>query len=293
MTPRLLVILLVYHPSYARAALTRLQRLVQAVDAGAPWLVVRNHPHWHTDLRLPMTVLAGDNRQREFSGWQRGLDEARTRGLLDGKSLVLFANDSFCVHNRFGPFTQRAFVRALRAALDSPRRDALVGEAYGLGQPYRLAGCQAERWVSTHLFGIGTALLQGLGSLCPPQALDGLFESSDDAGAPPRLSPLVSGNLAAHIEHWMAGTGRRHWPGHQPGRPLSAAQWRAKVGAILLEKSLAARAQQAGGRIVDVLDQPHARWWRRAEWLHWHGQRLSGRLPARVGFSAAGPHGAA
>lgn len=286
----MLVILLVYHQPYSRVALSRLHRLVQAVDPQAPWLVVRNNPRWRAELDLPMTLLPGDNRLREFSGWQRGLDHAQAQGLLDGRSLVLLANDSFCVHNRFGGFTARAFAQGLREALARPQADALVGEAYGLGQPYALDGLTAERWVSTHLFGIGSALLQRLGSLCP-QGVPQRYLSAPDE--PAGLSSLVGAELARHIARWMDGSGRQHWPGRPRDGALAPEQWRAKVGSILLEKSLSLRAEQAGGRIVDVLDRPGMRWLRRAEWLHWHGQRLSGRLPRRVMPAQEVRHGAA
>ncbi|MDT7838928.1 hypothetical protein [Aquabacterium sp. OR-4] len=293
MSAQLLVILLVYHPAYSRTALLRLQRLVQAVAPQAPWLVVSNNPHWRAEHDLPMTLLPGDNRLREFSGWQRGLDHARQHGLLDGRSLVLFANDSFCVHNRFGGFTASAFERGLREALARQDTDALIGEAYGLGRPFRLDGLTAERWVSTHLFGMGTALLQRLGSLCPQGVPQRYLAAAATPQGLPGLTPLVGAELAAHIGQWLDGSGRQRWPGRPRGAALTPAQWRAKAGSILLEKSLAVRAVHAGGHIVDVLDRPGSRWLRRAEWLHWHGQRLSGRLPRREMPAPEARHGAA
>jgi hypothetical protein len=277
-TPVLGVLLLYYEP-YAPMAMSRFNRFLLGLHQDARLLIVQNGawPVHHAPAGCIQVV--GNNTRREFSGWDAGIEFATAHDLIPDPAVVVFANDTFCIHNRFGPFSQRAFRKAFFTLIDAPETPALAGEAHGLAQPYRIDGLSAERWVSTHLFAMTVALLHRLGRLSPPTSTDRCYARSEGRLG---FSSTLSSNLATHIEAWLLGSGRRRWEGAPAPAHRSLHQLRGKADSILAEKLLAARCVAAGARVVDGFESPALRALRRIEFV---GQVLAewvGRQPARV-----------
>lgn len=284
----LVAVLLLYYQAYAEQALAALQQFLRPLG-GASRVVVVCNGSWAPRATPPgVDVLPGDNHQREFSGWDVGLRHLRAHGLLPRDGLLVLANDTFSLHNRFGRVTQRCFVQAFQqlAALEGP---GMAGEAYGLAQPYAILGLQAPRWVSTHLFAMNAALVERLPGLGAPAG--DLQSCYVGRGASLRLSTAVSRELAGHIEDWLLGRGRRHWYGsvRQAGatQPTLAAL-RGKCDTILLEKLLSARCAAAGGQLIDAMASPTQRLLRRLE-----RPLLAAPLRAGHGQLPRPPHGSA
>ena len=265
-------ILLTYYEPYVDHALARFKALLQSLPGRHDVLVVHNGPGGAAlSQRVGLQVIDGDNSLREFSGWDVGLEHCRRNGLLEQSDAVVFANDTFCHHNKFGPVTQFAFRQALRRLLRAPAAPVLTGEVHALGKPYQIDGLICDRWVATYLFGISSGLLQRLGRLTPETSIADFYRpkpghcSDDDLL---EFSDLVSPNLALHVERWLMGDGITRWQGSSSidgARTLATVQ--GKANSVLCEKHLTSRAIALGGTLTNVFSSPVMRQARRLETL--------------------------
>ncbi len=143
----------------------------------------------YIDNSVPSTVvqqvgenefaIGGDNTYLEFSGWQRGLDFARERGLLG--DACLFANDQFLHQSLF----HRRLVNsaALECAL---RYDAMVGQRMIPPVTGQILGNPIIPYVRTHLFLVSSRVLDKLSSLLSldQRAIHQLFLDGYDPAVP-------------------------------------------------------------------------------------------------------------
>jgi hypothetical protein len=275
------VLLLFYEP-YAPLAMSRFSGFLKSLQPDARLIIVRNGTWPIQDAPAGSLQVVGNNAQREFSGWDAGIEFARANDLIPDRGVIVLANDTFCIHNRFGRVSHRAFMKAFSNLVDDAATPALAGEAYALREPYRIDELSAERWVSTHLFAMTVALLNRLGQLSPLASMERCYARSDG-----RLdfSPLLSANLATHINDWLLGMGRRRWEGVPAGESRSLDQLRGKADSIIAEKLLAARAAAVGARVVDCFESRALRTLRRMEFVGQHFDEFVGRRPSRI------PHG--
>ncbi len=277
--PALLGILLLYYQPYAATAVSQFAAFLRSLDPAACLIVVHNGASPPAHLPQGAHCIPGNNVTREFSGWDAGLRFAREMQLLASVRLAVFANDTFCIHNRFGCITRRVLRRSFTRLLQAPAAPALAGEAYALHAPFSVDGMAAGRWVSTHIFAVSAALLAELGDLSPPGSLERFYTRR---GSTVSFSTALSPNMAAHIETWLSGSGRRQWQGVVAQERRSLEHLQPKATSIILEKLTAARAANAGGEIVNSFASPTARLLRRLEFVGMGLKRLSGRLPSRV-----------
>ena len=272
-------ILLAYYPPYFNEAVRQFNRLLETLPGRYSIVVVNNGPAPGQPGRDHVVVISGDNSTREFSGWDAGVEHCRRNGLLEDSDLVVFANDTSCHHNKFGPFTQSAFRRALRRLLEAPHEPVAAGEIHALGKPFVIDGLTSDRWIATYLFGLSRAAMLRLGCLTPPRPLRD-FYCEPEPGRLKFASDVVSPNLARHIEDWLLGSGNTRWPGNAAIGARTLAQLRGKADSVLCEKHLSARLLANGGSLVDVFGSPVLRHLRRIE-------AIAKRWPVRVGRPAA------
>lgn len=260
-------ILLLYRPDHLARAMVEFQRFLTSLRH--PWrlILVMNQ-----DLRsdLPplndnMLVVKGDNRTREFSGWNVGLAEARRLGWLAVGQAVVLANDSFCHHNRFGPITRFAFRRALRRMTVHPEQPTMVGEIHGGDTLLELNNVRFRTWISTYLFAVNEPLLSVLGDsvtpdidphrLVPGGASEGQFFSAE-----------IPANTRRRLAQWLFGeSGRPQWYGARALDPMSAPGLAGKARSIVCEWNLSAHAQARGARSIGAFDSVVLRVLRRLE----------------------------
>lgn len=263
MTTHITGILLTYYPSYFEKAVKQFNALLRSLPGKHSLVVVHNGPGLKS-VRAGLEILAGNNSHREFSGWEVGLDYCRRNGLIEQSDLVVFANDTFCHHNKFGPLTRFTFRKALRRLLRDPSTPALAGEVHRLGKPYCIDGLVCDRWVATYLFGMSHALVAQLDRLTPATPMTDFYQQQTDKL---EFSDLVSPNLARHIEQWLTGSGATRWKGAAAGEAQTLAQLQGKANSVLCEKYLTARALSSGGKLSDVFASAALRQLRRLEAL--------------------------
>jgi hypothetical protein len=203
-SPQVVGILLLYYPSFAAEATRRFVDLLKSVSNDHVLVIVQNQKMHlpHTNLRGAHVVI-GDNTLHEFSGWQSGLEYCQQRKLIPRHGILVFANDTFCHHNKFGPITRWCFVHAFKKLLKHPERMALAGEVHPTGGVFRLDGLPFSQWVSTYLYAMTVPLSERLESLTKPLNLDRFF--TGQAVSNDFLKGPLNDNLKNHLVNYLFG----------------------------------------------------------------------------------------
>ncbi|HSC64492.1 MAG TPA: hypothetical protein VLD35_12705 [Caldimonas sp.] len=189
--------------------------------------------------------LQHDNTGLEFGAYQVGLDSVREAD----PEWVVFANDTFAVHNCFYSVYQNRLV----SALASPADDALcaAGEVVSLAKSYNIGRVRSNRWLTTSIFAINRAALRALHHRVYYPEINELIRSSSDPGL--FFSEDLDGTLAAHLAGWLFGVpGQGAWYGAAPLTEESAPRLARKARSILQEKYLAALLDDAGTWFLDL-----------------------------------------
>lgn len=256
-------ILVVYYDKYFESAIQSFTQFIRKNSRRSQIIVVDNAAD-NRRHRLPPGVdlyVEGDNRLREFSGWNAGLRAASRSGHSLVDSLVVCANDTFCHHNRFGPITANAFSNAMSRSLVAQTPSTLWGERYGLGLSFSVDGLQGHHWVSTHLFGLPIAYWHQNTQLVPERLIafePGSFEHLFDHWQ-------ASSNLREHVLRWLgqAGDVTTRWYGAASVRDSQSLL--IKTACILAEKYVAAQSEAVPALIEDVFAHPVLRMLRKFE----------------------------
>ncbi len=182
-------------------------------------------------------TMGGDNRYREFSGWQKGV-EAIDRLKLPC-DLVLFVNDMFLAPGE-------SFLKDY-ASLDIFKRSleqrAIIGRIDSTGHHYTAYGYDLSRWVCTNCFLAPKAALEAVGNLVTVREniSDFLAESYPGTGLFKADAPMNDA-YKVWLEEWLT----QKWHSRFV---VSAATWelfRTKVRNILNEALLTARFTEVG-----------------------------------------------
>lgn len=257
-------ILLTYYERYVDYAILQFDAFLHTLPGTCSMIVVHNGPTPIKNNRPGLKIFTGDNSVREFSGWEVGLAHCRHSGLLEKSDLVVFANDTFCHHNKFGSVTRFAFRQALCQLLRLPSAPVVAGVIHSFGKSFCIDGLELDRWVATYLFGLSRGMLHQLHRLMPlTQMADFYCHDVDTLNFSDRVSP----NLASHVKHWLQGSGRTRMKGTDAIGTLTLAQLQGKSNSILCEKYLSAYALAQGGTLLDVFESASLRQLRRVEAL--------------------------
>jgi hypothetical protein len=199
-----------------------------------------------------VTLLAGDNSNREFSGWDRGLAWLRAHREVATTDIILLANDTF--HRSYGiEYLQLFRPAAVGWAL---RRDALVGYMDAFPEPVQAFGRELRSWVRTS-FVVTTA--GTLYALLPLQLGDvdaQVFSSTPGQFFGPD-APL-SDRYQAYLHTWLFGERvgtdgfEERWHSQAQLTEANSESMRQKARCIFAEHQLSARARDLGVPVVDV-----------------------------------------
>ena len=182
--------------------------------------------------------IGGDNRYREFSGWQRGV-EAIARFKLPCE-VVLFVNDMFLAPGE-SFLKDYARLELFETALD---QGVVIGRIDAAGERFFACGQDLSRWVCSNCFLAPKAAVDRIGNLVT------LGEEIDDfllrefPGGPPFFKDSAPINEA--YRRWLVTWLTSRWHSRFT---VDAATWetfRTKVRNILNESLLTARFAQAG-----------------------------------------------
>jgi hypothetical protein len=121
-----------------------------------------------------ISVIAGDNSNREFTGWDVGVEDVLSRG--PEPDIWIFTNDTIATHhgwseNHIKRFCNEAIFMTPFAA------PWLLGELQDTAKPDTTPIGPVLLWLPTYAFVMNAQLRQALGTLSPPTAvLDAILE---------------------------------------------------------------------------------------------------------------------
>lgn len=261
----ILGLLLLYSESYSNSALRQFETLLHRITPNYMMVVILNQPLDLPDFRSTrVRFIHGDNRLREFSGWDKGLRYCRESGLLSQCGMVIFANDTFCHHNKFGPISRFLFSSTFKKIMRRPESLALAGEVHSDCTTYSILGKKFSSWVSTYLFGMSHSLIQTLEQVSPDFQLDVFFGV--------RLSPedffqgSLNNALKVKLARWLFGhEGRSKWYGAELPTQENRAHLISKAKSIICEMYLSASVVQIPGQLISVFGSRWRRNLRRLE----------------------------
>jgi hypothetical protein len=253
---RVFAVYLQFGDQHQAAGLKELRRQVKRLLPRSPasFLVIDNAlpaaaaPVVNGDV----TLLAGDNSNREFSGWDHGLAWLRVHREVASTDVVLLANDTF--HRSYGTeYLQLFRPAAVGWAL---RRNALVGYMDAFPEPVQAFGRELRSWVRTSFVITTASTLYALLPLQLGQVDAQVFSSTPGQFFHPD-APL-SDRYQAYLQTWLFGERvgvdgfRERWHGQAGLTEANGEAMRQKARCIFAEHQLSARARALGVPVVDV-----------------------------------------
>jgi len=232
-------------PSYQREKpLRALQKIAARLPGRKTIVYIDNSAPGSFSERLGENEFAvgGDNTYLEFSGWQKGLEFVRGRGLVG--DVCLFANDTFLnqsiLHRRL------VNAAALRCAL---KYDAMVGKRMVPAVAGQILGNPLVPYVRTHLFMLPSRVLAKLRSLLSldRRSIDQLLLREYDPAVPLfRADAPISKSIRDLITSHLHSS----WYRKKPYTAEHFDELRAKAISILNAFLLSMRVHQMGYPLV-------------------------------------------
>jgi hypothetical protein len=193
----------------------------------------------------PVRCLEHDNTGLEFGAYQAGLD-----CVLDAEpDWVVFANDTFAVHNCFYGVYRKRLLAALSIPADAGLQ--VAGEVVSMPRSYTIGGARSHRWLTTSIFALNRSALRALhGRIYYPE-VDALIRTSPERDL--FFSDALDDVLVQHLAGWLFGVpGQGRWYAAGPLTEASAPRLACKARSILQEKHLSALLDHAGAWFIDL-----------------------------------------
>jgi hypothetical protein len=242
-----------YYDAYLPRAIAAAAQLARRVGAQA-LLLVTNRADLLPQLQARAKSLDGgaevllhDNSGVEFGAYEAGLRHLQARLELDW---VAFVNDTFSIHSCFSSVFRERFAAAVQRPSDGSALE-VTGEVVSMPRSYCLEGLRTHRWITTNAFAINAGALGALGHQLYFPGVDELICGGSDLERffSPRLDPA----MVTHLVSWLlVERGPQTWYGAEPLGPQNAERLARKARAILQEKYLAARLDEAGAWFLDI-----------------------------------------
>lgn len=243
-------ILLIYYDNCERLALEKFFDIVGRLGKEYEVVAINNaNPGvWVTEHKK-YAEIGGDNRVREFSGWDRGIQYIKSRTSIREEDFFVFGNDTFCSHRDWHAVIKRRFIKSVKK-LRAQEGAGICGEVNSFGESFELIGLRADNWVSTYLFGAtGSYLMNSDYRLSLTERELSLMVQDIKKGQV-IWKDVVDPNLQAHIQQWLFPTeGAEGWYGAEAESDEIKLQ---KLRAILNEKYISAKCYNLKGSVVDV-----------------------------------------
>jgi hypothetical protein len=222
-------------------------------DRARRLVVVDNAQRGDLEIELDRRACAisGDNRSREFSGWDRGLAWLEADGSIRRDTPVVLTNDTF--HRSYGAAYLSDF--SPERVLPPLSRGALIGYMDAYPRAIRLFQLTLERWVRSSLVISTYGSLAHVRPFALPFSDDDVF-SHDFRQLFCEPSPL-SDNYRRYLRTWLFGDAPSDgfdeaWHSRAPLGPETFEAAKGKIRSILCEHALSARALAAGLALIDT-----------------------------------------
>lgn len=210
-------------------------------------------------------LLSGDNRNMEFSGWQRGINFIKKEYKPSNHDVIVLINDT--VHRRNYTIGGDRYYDKYIIQKDSNEWPSYWAAGYLDDFPHAAKICEIDftTWIRSNLLAFNWACTDLLYPLVFPSKEKELFCENINEGFWNKDAP-VSRNWKSYISCWMFGAEDPQFPEYRL-KWIKAEQltmenrnkFRKKAICILSEHYLTARLQKAGVKIFDFNTYPKDR----------------------------------
>ena len=237
-------VMVCFYPAYRARALEEFQRILLALDPSYQLVVVTTGPEPEP---APLEgALEWHHPGNEFQAW----DYARGRLAGTAVDLLVFANDTFCVHRPWNALIRSCFLRTFRRLLEAPDEPRAAGRADTFFVPYQILGQRSDKWISSFLFAFSKAAVAAYVApfWLPEEERSLLFVKVGAQGI--EWGPQLSPEVRAPLERWLFPLpGKGGW---YRARQADATVLAQKLECILSEHVLSARLRSFGIRVDEV-----------------------------------------
>lgn len=188
--------------------------------------------------------ISGDNTEWDFSGWQRGVDWAQSRGIHF--DVVIFINDAFLRESSAGK--DRWHFRSMFNPITLSKLGyGVVGHVSAVHEIHRLIDFECSHWIRTNAFAASSRLVMGSSLVTVTRHNSAHWLPSEWTGDV--LLPLapVNGAFRKMLNEWLGVKWERAGPINHSNWPF----FRQKALAIINERLLSARWAATGARFFE------------------------------------------
>jgi hypothetical protein len=196
--------------------------------------------------RADRTVIGGDNRVREFTAFDRGIETVGSA--LSKYDVVHLATSAF--NTLHTAYLERFTLPMLRAAAT---RAVCLGHIDCYNEPVRVGSYVSQHWTRTCFFFLPVAQVRALGSFV--SIADGAAFFSGEPAAPFRADAPINATYRRYIIDWLTGADIGQgvsWHSRLALTPETLTAFEQKALCILNEQMLGVRLRALGCRLVDV-----------------------------------------
>ncbi len=201
-----------------------------------------NSPGWYRgDGRT--FFLPGDNTDREFSAWRKGVEFVKAQGVVF--DVILFANDAFEAGSR--SYLRNHDARWL--TVKSHMLNAVVGTISTNYKDTRLLGMSARHWIKTNCFFVPKSVMDQIGDLVSidESALgDYLPEAYPESGELFKSHAPINDVYKDYLVDWLTN----RWHSKMKIHDGTWVAFRGKVKSIFNEALFSARVREKGHMIL-------------------------------------------
>ena len=190
----------------------------------------------------------GDNSIREFSGWQKALNNY----IHKPYNAIVFANDTFVHHRSFNWWVKKSYSRSVkRIGLES--NPSACGSLMGSVKPLSLLDIEIVKWISTSIFAINMSAIEKLESHIHPHYHDLMAWVPGIADQEAFFSDHLDKQMKNHLINWLFKTDNKNqsWYNAASLNNNNAKSMKEKAMCILSEKWLATRMISTGVKMHD------------------------------------------
>ena len=187
--------------------------------------------------------LQGDNSEREFSGWQKGIDFLETMNL--NFNVILFVNEAFENPGTSFLIDYASFITVFKSYI----LNAAIGRIDSHGKETEVLGYFTKSWICSNCFFISGKLLKSLKTFVTinNENMNDFFEKEFiDSNSTFKETAPINKEYKEHIIQWLT----IDWYGHFSIDPDHWNLFREKTKAILNEALLSARLRELNAPVL-------------------------------------------
>jgi hypothetical protein len=241
-------VIVVYYPEYVNTSISSFKRILDLIDKQHLLIIINNNKSFNISPNFK-NIHIGSNSFAEFSGWQEGLDYARSK-LGDAIRCVVFANDTFNHHRQFNFLNILAFASIFKKTQNN-LEPTISGELCKLDKPIVVNSVKLSNWISTYLFCMNNNLLTLLNwkLIASNSDLDKIVNntlSENDF-----FSNCLDQTFRVYLKKWLFCKKGISWYKADSLNDNNWLQFKMKTISIVLEKELSARALSKKSTFID------------------------------------------